>query len=173
VCKKNSKFFNIQPSGYCKKINIRPTLVKTPFLLCLNLKFKIAKEKWHLEKITHGEEVEYTHLECLGSSCCKPNMWKMLCQIVHTLAIGMSKHSYQQPNQIIQHHMCIFFYTRLYFSNKAIILFLKKPYLVYSTLILMDSNITKVWPYDIKTTKVIINTEKTCLFNFFSFNICK
>jgi len=50
-----------------KKINIHPTLVKTPFLFCLNLKFKITKEKWHLEKMTHGEEVEYTHLECLGS----------------------------------------------------------------------------------------------------------
>jgi hypothetical protein len=80
----------------------------------------------------------------------------MLCQIVHTLAIGMSRHSYQQPNQIIQHHMGIFFHTRLYFSNKIIILFLKKTYLVYSTSILIDSNITKD---NIKTTKVIINAE--------------
>jgi hypothetical protein len=114
----------------------------------LNLKFKIAKEKWHLEKMTHGEEVEYTwNVWIVELCCCKPNLWEMLCQIVHTLAIGKLGHSYEERNQIIQHHMCIFFYPKLYFSNKTIILFLKKPYLVCSTLILMDSNITKVWPY--------------------------
>jgi hypothetical protein len=33
------------------------------------------------------------------------------------------------------------FYSRLYFSNKTIILFLEKPYLVCTTLILANSNI--------------------------------
>jgi hypothetical protein len=37
--------------------------------------------------------------------------------------------------------MCILFHSRLYFSNKTTILFLKKPYIVCTTLILMDSNI--------------------------------
>jgi hypothetical protein len=32
-------------------------------------------------------------------------------------------------------------YSKLYFSNKTIVLFLKKPYLVCTTLILIDSNI--------------------------------
>ncbi len=126
---KNSKTYNIQPSGYCKKINIQPTVVETSFLFYLNLKFKIAKEKWHLKRWPMVKKLNiFTwSVWVMELCCCKPNMWEMLCQIVHILTIGKSKHNYQQPNQIIQHHMCIFFHTRLYFSNKTIILFLKKP----------------------------------------------
>jgi hypothetical protein len=47
---KNSKNYNIRLHGYCKKINIQPTIVKTPFLFYLNLKIKIAKDKWHLKR---------------------------------------------------------------------------------------------------------------------------
>jgi hypothetical protein len=50
--------------------------------------------------------------------------------------------------------MCMFFYSRIYISNKTNILFLKKLYLVCTTLILMDSNIIKIWPYHTKTTSV-------------------
>jgi hypothetical protein len=53
-----------------------------------------------------------------------------------------------------------FFYSRLYFSNKKIVLSLKNPYLICTTLILMDLNIIKVGPYNTRTTKVIINAKK-------------
>jgi hypothetical protein len=49
------------------------------------------------------------------------------------------------------------FYSRLYFSNKKIVLFLKKPYIICTTLILMDLNMIKVGPYNTRTTNVIIN----------------
>jgi hypothetical protein len=52
------------------------------------------------------------------------------------------------------------FYSRLYFSNKKIVLFLKKPYIICTTLILMDLNMIKVGPYNTRTTNVIINILK-------------
>jgi hypothetical protein len=55
-------------------------------------------------------------------------------------------------------------YSKLYFSNKTTILFLKKLYIVCTTLILMDSNIINVWPYNTKTIKVIMLMYQKYLF---------
>jgi len=49
---------------------------------------------------------------------------------------------------------------KIFFPSKNTILFLKKPYNVYKTLILMDSNIIKGWPYNTKLTKVITIAQK-------------
>jgi len=56
------------------------------------------------------------------------------------------------------------FYSRLYFSNKKIVLFLKKPYIICTTLILMDLNMIKVGPYNTRTTNVIINILEKHIF---------
>jgi hypothetical protein len=48
----------------------------------------------------------------------------------------------------MQHDMCMFLYSKPYFSNTTIILFLKRHYPVCTTLILMDSNIIKIQPYN-------------------------
>jgi len=56
------------------------------------------------------------------------------------------------------------FYSRLYFSNKKIVLFLKKPYIICTTLILMDLNMIKVGPFNTRTTNVIINILEKHIF---------
>jgi hypothetical protein len=64
-----------------------------------------------------------------------------------------------------------FFIQGNIFQTKNIFYF-KKPYFICIILNLMDLNIIKVEPYNIRTTKVIINAQKkTCLFkqtNFIS-----
>jgi hypothetical protein len=65
------------------------------------------------------------------------------------------------------------FYSKLYFSNKTTILFLKKIYIVCITLILMDSNIINVQPCNKKMIKVIMLMYKNNLFfltKYFYFN---
>ncbi len=55
---------------------------------------------------------------------------------------------------------CIFFYSRLYISNKTTNLFLKKYYLVYTSLIWWIQTLSKFNPNNTRTTKVIINAQK-------------
>lgn len=63
---------------------------------------------------------------------------------------------------------CACFFIQDYiFQTKELFFFLKKPYLICTTLILMDLNNIKVGPYYTRTTKVIINVKKkkTYFFN--------
>jgi hypothetical protein len=54
---------------------------------------------------------------------------------------------------------CACFSTQDYFFKQNQHFIFEKPYLICTTLILMDSNMIKVWPYNTRT-KVIINAQK-------------
>ncbi len=64
--------------------------------------------------------------------------------------------------------MCMFFYLTIHFQRQPTFLFLKKPYLLCTTLILMDSSNINEALHNTKTMKVKINAQ-TCLFEQTSF----
>jgi hypothetical protein len=55
---------------------------------------------------------------------------------------------------------CVCSFIQEYFFKKKPLFYFEKPYLVRTTLILIDSNIVKIQPFSTRTTKVIINAQK-------------
>jgi hypothetical protein len=56
-------------------------------------------------------------------------------------------------------HVYVLLLKNIFFKQNHYFIFFK-PYLVCTTLILIDSNIVKIQPFNTKTTKVIINAQK-------------
>jgi hypothetical protein len=110
--------------------------------------------------------LEFTIFGILFHLCCF-QIWFLAC-------IGLDYYTTKNTfNDIIINNLTKSYNTRAccftkdYFFKQNFHLSFEELYLVCITLILMDPNIIKVWPYNTKTTKVIINAHKwhVCVYN--------